>query len=61
MSENEEKALMYYFLKMKQSVDTGQFKGLKLKSCCDFIRLINDLSTKLDNIVDLEEVLSYGK
>lgn len=61
MSENVEKALKYYFLKMKQCLDTGQFKGLKRKSCLDFIRLIEDLSTKLDKIVDLEEVLSYGK
>lgn len=61
MSENEQKALLYYYLKLKKTIDTGQLRGLKLKSCMDFVRLIQDLSTKLDSIVDLEEVLSYGK
>ena len=61
MNENEQKALNYYYLKMKKSISDGSLRGLKLKSCMSFVDLISSLSHDLNNIVDLEEVLSYGK
>lgn len=59
MSEDEEKSLKYFYLKAKKQMKNQKIKGLVYKSCFQFVKTIKDMSYKLDQISDLEEVLNY--
>lgn len=59
MTEDEEKALKYFYLSSKKSLNDPNVKGLAYKSCFQFVKTIKDLSSKLNQIQNLEEVLSY--
>ena len=59
MSEEEEKALKYFYLKSKKQLKSVKIKGLAYKSCFQFVKTIKGMASKLNQIHDLEEVLSY--
>lgn len=63
MSEDVLLALQYIYCNQKKAIKLGLFKGLKLKQCLDFMKLVNQLATAINEnkITDLEEVLSYGE
>lgn len=59
MTEEEEKALKYFYLSSKKSLKDPTVKGLAYKSCYQFVKTIKDLSNNLNKIYNLEEVLAY--
>ena len=63
MSENILLALQYIYCNQKKAIKLGLFKGLRLKQCLDYVKMVEQFATAIDEkkITDLEEVLSYGE
>lgn len=59
MTEEEEKALKYFYLSSKKALKDPMVKGLAYKSCFQFVKTVKDLSNNLTKIHNLEEVLQY--
>lgn len=56
MSDKERKALIYYYLKMKEQMPF--LHGLKYKSCYQFVRLIEDLGDSIEKnrVLDFDAI-----
>lgn len=63
MNENLIKAFKYLYLSSKKELENTKCRGLKRKQCLDFVNSFDNVARHIENgkIIDLEEVLSYGK
>ena len=63
MNENLIKGFQYLYLSSKKTLDDPKTKGLIRKQCFEFIKTFDNVAKNIENgkILDLEEVLSYGK
>lgn len=58
-----ERALIYYYLKMKHLITSTNIKGIQRKSLLNFVKLIDKLELDIaqGHILDYEEVLNEYK